>query len=696
MNLGFYSYLGAAIGFGFFAVQLLFSWRNSVQGRLLTVAVVVSAIWAGFAAKIPEVGITQSGVYQAFEISRCIAWYVFLLKLLEPAATRKPEYRNFVRWVLPVSVSLGLLLLAGEWLPIYSSMPVPIYELVTIQMTGHLLLAIIGLAIIEQLFRNTPSGNRYAVKYLFISIGGIFAFDFYLYADALLFRGINRELWEARGFVNLVAVPMLAISTARNKDWSLNVFVSRDIVLHTTTLLGGGLYLLVMAGAGYYLREYGGSWGRVTQFLFFALAVALLAAVLFSEQLRTQLRVFLAKHFYRNKYDYRREWLQLTRALDDKSHGEDSYESAIRAMVHLVDARAGLLWLRNEQADYENVAVWNASRFARIEPRTSTLVRFLEDKSYVINLLEIEVHPDEYEGLELPVWVATVPHGWLVVPLIAQGSLMGFVVLANPLVARSINWEDRDLLKTAAKQVSGYLSVLMASEALARARQFEAFSQLSAYMVHDLKNITAELELVAKNAKKHIGNPEFLDDAFDTVATASGDINRLLNQLRNKRVQFEREVVVNVGALMTEVIRKKRDQLPVPTLEEVGKECLVIAGKDRLMNVLMHLIDNAQQATTAEEGVITVKLDNRESRCVIEIRDNGHGMDAAFLRQRLFKPFDTTKGNAGMGIGMYESREFINQLGGEIQVESEPGKGTVVVICLPSSAVQSGSPHAEG
>ncbi len=67
----------------------------------------------------------------------------------------------------------------------------------------------------------------------------------------------------------------------------------------------------------------------------------------------------------------------------------------------------------------------------------------------------------------------------------------------------------------------------------------------------------------------------------------------------------------------------------------------------------------------------------------ITIADTGHGMSEKFIKTRLFKPFDTTKGNAGMGIGVYESREIISELGGSIRVVSEPGKGTEFTITIP-------------
>ena len=171
MNLGLYAYLGAAIAYSFFAVLLLFSWHGSLQGKFLTVTVVISAIWAGLAAKVAVEGFNQVWVYQSFEILRYIAWYVFLLKLLDSAADLNIGYRNFLRWALPFSVGFASLLL------VYDYFVVP--DLPGLSMPAHVFLAIIALAIIEQLYRNTAVRHRWAIKYLFIGTGCIFAFDFF-------------------------------------------------------------------------------------------------------------------------------------------------------------------------------------------------------------------------------------------------------------------------------------------------------------------------------------------------------------------------------------------------------------------------------------------------------------------------------------------------------------------------------------
>jgi putative PEP-CTERM system histidine kinase len=689
MNLGLYSYLGAGLAYGFFSVLLLFSWRESLQGKLIFIAMFVSAIWAISATQVALHKDEYLQLYQIFEVLRYVAWYVFLFKLFDVAMSdtaslhneQKQSYHRFVRWALPLSVGFAALLLLNEIFVVVITLPGQF----VFGIVGNVILALAGLAIIEQLFRNTAARYRWATKYLFFGAGGIFAFDFYLYADALLFRSIDQDLWDARGVVHMVAVPLLAISSARNKNWSLNIFVSRDIILNTTAILSGGFYLLAMAAAGYYLREFGGDWGKVGQVTFLTLAVVLLFAVLSSSQVRASTRVFLGKHFYKNKYDYRIEWLRLTEDLkvdiDSKGHNK----TVIEAMAHIVDARAGSLWLRDEKGDYENAEVWQCGRQENVIAGDSSLIVFMEKKGYVINVKELSSHVDEYGTLTLPEWLLKAGSPWLIVPLHGIHALLGFVVLASPLIERSINWEDRDLLKAAAKQITSYLTVLTTSAQLAEAKQFEVFTRLSAYMVHDLKNIAAELELIAVNAKKHTANPEFIEDAFGTVEDAADGINRLLTQLRNRRVEKEKKVLVDLVELVADVIATKKHLLPVPRFKVLSEVGMVSLEKQRFANVLAHLIDNAQQAT-AENGEIIITLSSTDKMHIIGIKDNGHGMDDDFIRNRLFKPFDTTKGNAGMGIGMYESREFIRQLGGDINVQSNPGKGSIITLHIPLSS----------
>jgi len=679
MNWGLYSYLGAATAYGFFTILLLFSWRASLQGKLLTLVTLVSAVWAALAAAVAVNGISQVEAYKVLDTVRYIVWYVFLLKLFDAAISVSSGYRKFVHRALPVSVAFAGLVLLDD-LTVLSGNPL-------LALIGHVLLSLAGLAILEHIYRNTSKRHRWAIKYLVLGAGAIFVYDLYFYTDTLLFRNVDQELWEARGVIHVVAVPLLAIASVRNQGWSLNVFVSRDIVLGTSAILFGGVFILLMAVAGYYLKEYGGSWGGIGQVVLLSIAILLMATVLFSGQLRAKTRVFLAKHFYRNKYDYRLEWLRLTEQLDRNVDSDDRFKAALIAMANTVEARAGMLWLDDGSSGYTNRSSWNARLDETKLEQTDPLVRFLNVKGYIINIQEVGSRPEVYGDLQLPAWLSHLDRPWLIVPLFGSDALIGFIVLAKPLVARSINWEDRDLLVTAAKQVTSYLVVIMTTDELAQAKQFEVFTRLSAYMVHDLKNIAAELEMVSSNARKHFSNPEFIHDAFETVDHAAMDISRLLEQLRNRKAKADKMIVLDLAELVAKVVESRQRKLPHPSLTVSCSGCHIIADKDRLANVLSHLIDNAQQAT-AENGSVEVGLKNNGSMLIIEIKDSGAGMDAGFVRERLFKPFDTTKGNAGMGIGMYESREFIRQLGGDIDVQSQPGVGTTISLRIPSSVEQ--------
>jgi hypothetical protein len=125
------------------------------------------------------------------------------------------------------------------------------------------MMAIIGIILVEQFYRNTPSENRWGIKFICLGIGAIFIYDFYLFSDALLFRNINFDIWTTRGIINALVVPLIAVSAARNPKWTVGIAVSRQMIFYTAASFGTAIYLLVMAGVGYYLRFSGGKWGIV-------------------------------------------------------------------------------------------------------------------------------------------------------------------------------------------------------------------------------------------------------------------------------------------------------------------------------------------------------------------------------------------------------------------------------------------------
>ena len=682
---GIFGYGIAAVLFFFLTLLLLTSWRGRMQGGLLVAATFANSIWAAVqTVQVAWNSVSVSWIW-TLESIRDLAWILFLLRLLELQLKERPGQRRMFGWMrLLMTVVAVLLMLPVEDLTARSGLFNGL-DLSTLRLTLEVLLPVAGLVLVEQVYRNTPWEHRWGVKFLCLGVGGMFAYDFFFFADALLFKRVDPEIWLARGAANALVVPLIAVSAARNPQWSLDLFVSRKVVFHTTSLVAAGIYLLIMSLAGYYIRLYGGEWSSVFQTVFFFGAGLVLVILLFSGHFRARVKVFVNKHFFSYKYDYREEWLHLISVLSGKVLQATLPERIIFALSELVDSSGGALWLCSDQHVCEHERCWNLPESQLDTGETfASLYAFFEHRRWIVNLEEYQSDSQAYEGLTIPTWMLECEQLWLIVPMFHEDSLLGFVVLTKPRAPQQLNWETLDLLKTAARQAASYLALEQAAKALADARQFEGFNRLSAFVVHDLKNLIAQLSLVVSNAERHKHNPAFMEDALVTVSNSVDKMTRLLAQLRSA-MPGGRTDQIQLGTMLQEVIAERCSREPKPRLEPLGEqasECVVYADKDRLSAVIGHVIQNAQEATP-KDGFVVVRLCQESYYARIEVGDNGAGMDAGFVRERLFKPFDSTKGLAGMGIGAYECREFIRSLGGRIDVRSEPGQGTNFSMVIP-------------
>ena len=676
INVGLASY---ALGFVAYLVLgglLLTGWRGRMQGGLLVLAVFVTLLWCGLNAIFAGWDFPSTRLLQATELLHLVAWVIFLHGLLKSAQKRIGLV------TLLIYVLAAIMLIVPLIIPYFSAL-LPQEEITTkYYFLGYVLLSVGGLFLIENLYRNTRPEQRWGIKFLCLGVGGMFAYDFFMYAQALLFNQLDLNLWAARGAVFMLVAPLIGVAVARNPDWSVDVFISRDAAAHTATLLFAGCYLLFMAAAGYYIREFGGDWGVVLQTVFLFGAGVVLTALLFSGQLRARIKVFLSKHFFRHRYDYREQWLRFTNALSLCKQETLPYECVVRAIAEVVDSSGGLLWLRRKDGSFEQAAHWGVSGGeAEILPADNTLAWFLKERGWVINLEEYQADPEFYSYLELPGWVMDLPRAWLIVPLLDQGELLGFMVVTRPRANMPFNWELRDLVKTTACQAASHLAQLEAMQALAEARQFEGFHRLSAFVLHDIKNLVAQQSLLIGVASEHKHKPEFIDDAVDIMEHSVAKMQRLMQLLRTG-VSGSKPMTTNLVMIVRNAVNNCAGGRPVPDFECELEEMWLTMEGDRMTSVIENLIQNAKDAT-ADDGTVTVSLDCKGNNVEIIIEDNGCGMDAAFIRERLFQPFYTTKGDTGMGIGAYECKEYINSLGGEIQIESEPGGGTRMHVILP-------------
>ena len=653
------------------------SWRQRPQGRLLVLATGLSAAWGALSA-LTAWEVLPPRLELAAEVARNGAWLALLLYILRqrlPSGATLPAPLRFTRALAGVLV-IGLLF-ASVTPFIAPAQPVLARWAANL---GLVLLTVMGLLLVEQVYRSTRPEDRWAIKFLCLGLGGLFVYDFYLYANAALFNALDAQVWAARGYAATLVTPLIAVSAARNPDWAAPVGLSRSMAFHTASLLGAGIYLLLMAGAGYYLRLFGGEWGDVVQTVFIFAAAMLLVLLMFSGTLRARLRVFLSKHFFSYRYDYRKEWLSFTRALTEGQPGEQLCERAVEALARLLESPGGALWMHEGNAGYQRASHWNWGDLNGTEPADSPFIQWLANKQWVVDLDEMKTRRDLYGDLDLPAWIQLADDAWLVIPLLLHDELLGFVVLKHSLGKVSFNWEVSDLLKVAARQAAAHLAQMRASDQLIVARQFESFNRTTTFVIHDLKNLIAQLSLLLANAEKHQHNPEFQADMLGTVENAVARMNKVLAQLRRSSDETRTQSVALADILNEAAVSKQAFKLR-PALDLPPPTLRVRAERDRLTRAIGHLLQNALEATPPS-GKVTLHGFEESGQAVVEITDSGNGMDEEFIRTRLFQPFDSTKG-AGMGIGAYECRETVRALGGHLEVDSTPGRGTRFRLSLP-------------
>ena len=679
LNPAVWSYGVAAVGFAAFAIQLSIGWKGGGRALLLLVSITLSVFWACsttlFALEPTWPMWRLSHILDAARVACAVAFLALILLYSRRASTARTGAHGVLLHALILSAA-SMVVLTGTPPPgfaVQGSAPTLIFG-------SHLALALIGLVLAEQVYRRSPAETRWNLRPLCLGLAGPFVLDVVIYSDALLFRALDPHLWAARGLAWALAIPLLGVAAQRNRDWTFDISLSRGVIAGSTAVLVAGVYLLVIAGSGYYVRYFGGAWGKTLQTVILFGGVLALAFVTVSSTFRAKLRVLVAKNFFTYRYDYRQEWLKFTRTLAGAGERQPIEEVCVRALADLVESTGGGLWLRGDEG-YSQAARVNQPRTDAVEPVDAALPGYIRRTGWVIEVPLARSDPASQGGFALPSWLDALRDAWLIVPLLVGEDLIGFVVLESPRVKMEINWEVRDLLKTAGRQAASYLTMKRATEALLETRKFDAFNRMSAFVVHDLKNLVAQMQLLLRNAQKHYGNPAFQRDMLATVEHVVGRMNQLMQQLRSGETPAESPRPVDLSTLVRRV-QSVRAAGRAGLRIEAAPEVMANGHEDRLERVIGHLRQNGFDAA-GEGAQVTVRVYREAGHADVEVADNGVGMTPEFIREHLFKPFQSSK-SSGMGIGAFESQQYVTSLGGRIDVHSEPGIGTTVRVLLPA------------
>jgi putative PEP-CTERM system histidine kinase len=680
-DLGF---AACAATFAVLAVALRPGTVASAAPRIpLRLAALATVVWTIVAWLADRSGSFASTWAQLLSIALIGIW----LWQLENLA----RWQGQPRWLSQLLRWSGLIAtpVLGMWMLLASRVdPLPPPSLATLSIVG-IALSALGLITIEQLYRNSQLEAVVAMRWLGLGIGGLLVAELVVFSQTMLLGQLPMVAWTMRGLIFALCAFAIFQGARSMPDWSFGLSVSRHVVFYASSFLLIGSYLVVMSLVGWLLLKYSGGWQPLAQAAFAILAALLLGLSLYSGGLLRRLKVLISAHFYPQRYDYRSEWLRFTRTLSEVAEGETVRQRAIRALAQIISSPSGSLWRRKpDGTQFEFTTRWPVDHEpGKSIPASDPLPAFLSRMAWLIDLPELRRKPELYGGLEVDSKQLGAADNALLVPLLHRDQLYGWIVLERPSPLREMNFEDRDLLKTAGRHVAAHLAQLDADAHLAEAHQFETYNRMTAFVMHDLKNIAAQLRLISQNAGRHRGNPEFVDDALRTVDSAANRMTKLIHQLASGEEGGTMQTV-DLATCAERAVRRCGGNSPVPLVVAQARP-VVFADTERLTTVIEHAVRNAQDATDAR-GEIRIEVGQRGRRPLLSVMDTGAGMDPTFVRDRLFRPFDTTKGARGMGIGAFQMREYVRSLGGEVEVESEPGRGTTIHFLFSEQPVNAG------
>jgi putative PEP-CTERM system histidine kinase len=532
---------------------------------------------------------------------------------------------------------------------------------------------------LERTVRSADRAFRHRTKYFMLGLFAIFAIAIFDVSQVLLYAAADQWIAPLFASVMIIGCGLMTVAVMRHRLFNVDLVVSRYVVYNSVTLVLVGTYLLGVGLAAQAVKSLGGDTNMYWVALVVVVSVIALAIVLLSYDVRTRVKVFINRHFFRSKYDYRKEWMDLTERLSAKPTVE-AIASALAAMFFdTFWIRTTYLWLADER-ERELVPVaarpdaaappWTASALAAIKARDEPVM--------VANLSESRLAlPDGAPAETLRGLGVRI-----LVPLVVQDRLVGVLGLAAPHTASPLTEEDFALLKTIGKQVAASVLNAQLLRQLVASKELESFHAFSTFLLHDLKNFISMLSLLVDNMERNFDNPAFRNDALKTLSQTVDKMKRLMERLGALAPPAPTFELVDLNQIVHAVVEEVQPSLKSRVSTEWEAVPLVRADAAQLRRVLINLLLNADEAL-AGRGEIHVSTRVEHGMVTCRVADNGPGIPADFLQTRLFKPFATTK-SGGFGVGLYQCKTIVEAHGGRIAAESRDGQGSILSFSIPA------------
>jgi putative PEP-CTERM system histidine kinase len=551
---------------------------------------------------------------------------------------------------------------------------------------GFLLLTIAFILVnLEVIYRNSDGSKWWQIKYSIIGMFAAFTYYVYVISRIALFRFADLTYVPISSTVIFICLCLLAFSFIKHRLMSIEIFVSRQVFYGSFTLILISSYLILVGFVGELIKIVGIGFNLIFYPVFVLVSLVALSVFGLSEKNRKIVKRFIDRHFYRNKFDYRFEWIELTTRISSIVDLNGLLIKFLELIAETMCVSEITIWLYDD--DDKKFHLASSRHLLKSEmmiDKDSSLIRYLEEKAEPFSIAsstacngKIGELANTYKELFDRYRVSTIS------PLIVKNEIIGFLTLGGEATGAIYNYEDYDMLKIMCHQAASAIMNIKLSENLAFAKGMAIMNKISSFVLHDLKNFISMLSLIVQNASHNMDDPEFQKDVLETISKIIDNMNGLMVKIASPVKEI---VLIKTKADLTALLK---DTIKRTGLGEDGIELTesytdlpeIDLDQEKIQSVIRNIILNAQESLKGK-GKVSISTFLKNENVAIEIKDNGPGIPGEFLRNKLFKPFQTTK-KKGLGIGLYQCKQIITAHGGKIEVESEEGRSTNFRICLP-------------
>jgi putative PEP-CTERM system histidine kinase len=640
------------------------------------------------ATRLPEL-VSWMTAASIFECLIPVIWLCFSLTY------SRGNHREYLkRWsaaiaavgLLPIALTLAFRgqlfrVVAGPSADVVRLQFGPVASLVNALLLVALVLSLVNL---EQTFRAAVGTMRWRIKYVVLALVVILGTRIYISSQVILFSSPDLALWSVKSAALLIGCVFLTIAYTRTGWREIDVHPSYAVLRSSVTVIIVGGYLMAVGLLALFVIRFGGAEVFQLQAFVVLLGMAGLAVLLLSDRARDRLQRFVASHFKKAQHDSVRIWTLFSRNLASVTDQKALCAVSAKMISDTFDVLSVMLWLFDEETGKFVLADSTGNG-----PGTAAVGHALSP-AVTLNL-QARTAPFDLESVS-DAWAAefrqlnttTFANGGnrLCLPLHLGMRSVGAIVLGDRINAAAYTVEELELLKCIADQITSVLLNIRLAGEVAHAREMQAFQTMSAFFVHDLKNAASSLNLTLKNLPLHFDDPAFRQDALRAIGNTTHRVETMIERLGSLRPGTDSvRVDTDLNQIVKTTLAGVNDRPNVELISDLQPLPAILADGEQIRSVVTNLVLNAQDALVSG-GRIEVRTEHRGSRVVLSVKDNGCGMSPSFVKDSLFRPFQSTK-KKGLGIGLFQSRAIVMAHGGGVHVESEVGKGTAFHASFP-------------